>query len=129
MSNPNETAEELKKNIRDTAADLRENARQMATDTRAKLNDLADSASVERIKERGAEMAEQAREKGHEYAEQARAEAKRLYKAGQRRAHDAADHAEEYYDELTDLVRRRPAAALGVAAGVGFLVGLLLARR
>ncbi len=129
MSNPNDTADELKKDIRETAADLRENARQMASDTRAKLSDLADSVPVDRIKERGAEMAEQVREKGHEYAEQARAEARRLYQTGQRRAHDAAEHAEEYYDELTDLVRRRPAAALGIAAGVGFLVGLLLARR
>jgi ElaB/YqjD/DUF883 family membrane-anchored ribosome-binding protein len=30
---------------------------------------------------------------------------------------------------MSDMVRRQPAAALGIAAGVGFLIGLILARR
>ncbi len=42
---------------------------------------------------------------------------------GERQAHEVAAHAEEYYDEVSDMVRRHPAQALGIAAGVGFLLG------
>ena len=42
---------------------------------------------------------------------------------------EVAHYAEDYYDEVSDMVRRKPAQALGIAAGVGFLVGLILARR
>lgn len=66
---------------------------------------------------------------GREYAEAARDEARRLYDRGRREAHQVAAHAEEYYDDLSQAVRRNPAQALGIAAGVGFLVGLLIARR
>lgn len=55
-------------------------------------------------------------------------------------AHQAAVHAEEAYlmarakanDALSrteDSVRQNPAAAVGIAAGLGFLAGLLTARR
>ncbi len=69
------------------------------------------------------------RERGHEYAERARDEARRLYRQGERQAGEVAAHAEEYYDEVSDMVRRNPAQALGIAAGVGFLLGLIIARR
>ena len=50
--------------------------------------------------------------------------------AGIRGFHElVAAHAEDYYDEVSDYVRRQPAVALGIAAGIGFLVGLILARR
>ena len=59
----------------------------------------------------------------------ARSEADRLYREGERRAHEVAEYAGDYYDEMSEMVRRKPAQALGIAAGVGFLVGLILARR
>ena len=46
------------------------------------------------------------------------------------RHEQGAGHAAEgYYDEVSGMVRRNPAQALGIAAGLGFLVGLILARR
>ena len=70
-----------------------------------------------------------ARERGAEYADRARSEADRLYRAGEKKAGEVAHYAEDYYDEVSDMIRRKPAQALGIAAGVGFLVGLILARR
>ena len=62
-------------------------------------------------------------------AQKAKEEADRLYRAGERKAQEVAQYAGDYYDEMSDMVRRKPAQALGIAAGVGFLVGLILARR
>lgn len=39
---------------------------------------------------------------------------------------DLIDQAQEQLDEVTTLVRDQPFAALGIAAGVGFLLGFLL---
>ena len=58
-----------------------------------------------------------------------RDEARRIYREGKRGAGEVAAHAEEYYDEVSGMVRRNPAQALGIAAGVGFLLGLIIARR
>ena len=79
--------------------------------------------------ETGKYYAERARETGQEYADRARLEAERLYEAGQQKATEVAHYAEERYDEVSEMVRRNPAQALGIAAGVGFLVGLLISRR
>lgn len=94
----------------------------------------------ERVKERGAEMAEnlresgreyadKARQRGQEYADRARDQAEHLYEAGSRRADEAAYYAELGYEEVSDVVRRNPMQSLGIAAGVGFLLGLIVARR
>ncbi|UOA28861.1 DUF883 family protein [Pseudosulfitobacter sp. DSM 107133] len=49
------------------------------------------------------------------------------------RAVEAGEHAqelaEEYYGQAEDAVRKQPALAVGIAAGVGFLVGLMATRR
>lgn len=144
MAKIEKTAENIKEDVkaaaREAGEDLRSGARKVAEDARETADRLADNASVDRLKERGAELAdsvretgreyaERAREAGEEYAERARAEAERLYEAGQRKAHEVAGYAEERYDEVSEMVRRHPAQALGIAAGVGFLVGLILARR
>ena len=86
-------------------------------------------AAAESLKEKGTEFAESARKQGHEYAERARDEARRIYREGERYAADIADHADDYYVEAVRSVRRHPARALGIAAGVGFLLGLVIARR
>ena len=112
----------------------------MADAARDTVNDLAGNDSVQRVKDKGAELAgaaadvgreyaDMAREKGQEYAGRAREEASRLYEQGHRKAGEVADYAGERYDEVSEMVRRRPAQALGIAAGVGFLIGLVLASR
>lgn len=59
---------------------------------------------------------------GHEYTE-------RAYEAGKRKAEEAAFYTELGYEEAIDLVRQRPLAALSIAAGIGFLMGIVTARR
>ncbi len=39
------------------------------------------------------------------------------------------DMAEEYYSQAEDAVRKQPAMAVGIAAGLGFLVGMMTTRR
>lgn len=126
-------ADNIKKDAKAAAeearGDIKRGAERVADAARETMDDLRNNDSVRRIKQNGAELAETAREKGQEYVERARDEADRLYRAGQRRAGEVADYAGEYYDDVSDMVRRKPAQALGIAAGVGFLVGLILARR
>lgn len=133
MSDKTYSAEELKaeaqRAAREAVDDLKSGARRVADEARATVDDLTNNSSVERLRERGAEMADSVRERGHEYADIARQEARRLYRKGERRAHEVAHQAEDYYDEVSTMVRRNPAQALGIAAGVGFLIGLILARR
>ncbi|MDN5569108.1 MAG: DUF883 domain-containing protein [Paracoccus sp. (in: a-proteobacteria)] len=120
--------------------DLTEGARKIEKDVRETASNLAENSGVDRLAQRGAEIAndaveagrqyaDRARETGQEYADRARLEAERLYGAGQQKAHEAAIYAEDRYDEVSEMVRRNPAQSLGIAAGVGFLVGLLIARR
>lgn len=71
----------------------------------------------------------QAREAGQEYVERAAQKAGELYKAGQQKSQEAAFYAELGYEEATGVVRRYPAQALGIAVGIGFLMGLVIARR
>ncbi|MCR8825381.1 DUF883 family protein [Pseudosulfitobacter koreensis] len=39
------------------------------------------------------------------------------------------DMAEQYYGQAEDAVRKQPALAVGIAAGLGFLVGMMTTRR
>lgn len=117
MAQSKQTADQVRHDAgaaaREAGHDLQEGARRIADEMR----------------ETGRDYAERAREKGEEYAGRARTEADRLYAAGQRKAEDVAHYAEGRYDELSEMVRRHPAQSLGIAAGIGFLVGLILARR
>ena len=45
------------------------------------------------------------------------------------KGHEARETAEAYYAEAEETVRRQPMASLGLAAGLGFLVGMMTARR
>ncbi|WP_207102863.1 DUF883 family protein [Paracoccus shandongensis] len=55
--------------------------------------------------------------------------AERVYDTGHRKAEEAAFYAELGYEEARDWARSHPGQALGIAAGIGLLVGLLVARR
>jgi ElaB/YqjD/DUF883 family membrane-anchored ribosome-binding protein len=129
----NPTANDVKRDAdaatTEAKRDLREGAERIADEARETARNLADNDAAQRLGERGAAIANNAVEAGREYADRARVEAERLYEAGQQRAQDVAHYAEERYDEVSEMVRRNPAQALGIAAGIGFLVGLLVSRR
>jgi ElaB/YqjD/DUF883 family membrane-anchored ribosome-binding protein len=65
-------------------------------------------------------------------AENAAAQASEYLKGASERASDLASHAGEYYQQgqraALDAVKQQPLAALGIAALIGFLFGLLIAR-
>ena len=134
------TGSDAQNNLNDAANDMHDAAHDTANDVRDGINDLADNAkdtwneatgntTTDKVKQSAAEIAAAAREKGEEFVDRAKSEADRLYRQGERRAHEVAEYAGDYYDEMSEMVRRKPAQALGIAAGVGFLVGLILARR
>ena len=136
----NYTASDAQNDLNDAAHDAKDAAHDAAKDVRHGINDLADDAkdawneatgntTTDKVKQTAADLAATAREKGEEFVDRAKHEADRLYRQGERRAHEVAEYAGDYYDEMSEMVRRKPAQALGIAAGVGFLVGLILARR
>ena len=69
-------------------------------------------------KAQGRSLGEKASQKGEELRVRSRIEAERIN--GQ---------AQHLYDEANDFVNKQPATALGIAAGVGFVIGLLSSRR
>jgi ElaB/YqjD/DUF883 family membrane-anchored ribosome-binding protein len=52
-----------------------------------------------------------------------------VYETGHRKAEEAAFYAELGYEEARDWVRGHPSQALGIAAGIGLLLGITVARR
>lgn len=133
MASRDYTAQDAKRDVKaaaeETAADVRDGARRVAEQARQTIDDVTSGDGVQRLKQAGADAVETVRETSRDYADRAKHEAERLYEEGRRRANEVATHAEDYYDEVSDMVRRKPAQALGIAAGIGFLVGLILARR
>lgn len=124
----------------DAQTDLRDGIDQIGDGMNDTTKSQSQGSGMDDLKNKGADMAqnardtaqdyvERAREMGSEYAGRARSEAERLYQQGQERASELTHYAGERYDEVSEMVRRNPAQALGIAAGVGFLVGLILARR
>ena len=120
---------------RKAAEKVADAAQETAKDLRDKVDDVAQQGAeaIDEARRRGAEALGAARQGAADMAANVRDEAERLYHKGERRARQfsdqAAEEAEACYDELSQMVRRQPATALGVAAGVGFLLGLLIARR
>lgn len=125
----NKAADNLKDAAQDTARDVKQGTSKLAQDAKAAWNEATDNTNIDKIKDTAADLAQTAKERGAEYVDRAKSEADRLYREGERRAHEVAEYAGDYYDEMSDMVRRKPAQALGIAAGIGFLVGLILARR
>ncbi|MGO4851422.1 hypothetical protein [Phaeovulum sp. W22_SRMD_FR3] len=69
------------------------------------------------------------RAQGEAVAETVRSQAARLYDISGATLTAAADRASATATEAQELVRRQPAAAVGLAAGAGLLAGLFLARK
>ncbi|GGA19290.1 DUF883 family protein [Neptunicoccus cionae] len=74
------------------------------------INDLGKAKKAE-LKEAATDRVDAAREKGAEAAEA------------------VTNRAKEVHEQANDFVKSQPATALGIAAGLGFLVGMLNARR
>jgi len=59
----------------------------------------------------------------------ARAQAQRMAAMGEAGLADAQRQATDAYSQAETRVRENPATAMGMAAGLGFLVGLIMGRR
>lgn len=88
------------------------------------IDDLANQIEVLKSDISGltSTIAEYTKAKGAEASTTAKLKAKEAVDTGREKALEAQLHAE-------DFVRTQPATALGLAAGLGFLVGMFTARR
>lgn len=73
-------------------------------------------------------MGTQAREKAERMAGQAREKAERMAGQVQDRVEDLRGYGEDAGEWIREFARERPLAAIGVAVGVGFVLGRLLSR-
>lgn len=76
-----------------------------------------------------AAVAEYGKAQGMNLKSAATQKAAGLAQAGTETAAAVKHKAEDAYSEAENAVRANPAAAVGIAAGVGFLVGMLATRR
>lgn len=95
------------------------------------IDDLKERAS--HLAERGASTVSDTLDTGREYVARIRNAGQDLaggvYQSGHRKAEEAAFYAELGYEEARDWARSHPSQALGIAAGIGLLLGILVARR
>lgn len=108
----------------------------MATVTKTASNDFANkggdvsvqdlSAQIETLKADLAKLTSSVssygQAKAYEAKDTAQKRASELTEAGMNKAYETQKQAE-------DFVRTQPAAAIGIAAGIGFLIGIVSARR
>lgn len=74
-------------------------------------------------------LSDMGRAKGEEIGNQAKSAAKAAQRKGEEAAEYATGKAHDAHDAANDFVRSQPATALGIAAGIGFLVGMMSSRR
>jgi ElaB/YqjD/DUF883 family membrane-anchored ribosome-binding protein len=90
-------------------------------------------AGASNLAERGAATVNDTLNTGREYVGHIRDAGQNLansvYETGHRKAEEAAFYAELGYEEARDWVRGHPSQALGIAAGIGLLLGITVARR
>ncbi|MCC5970579.1 MAG: DUF883 family protein [Pararhodobacter sp.] len=110
-------ADDAKKTASAAASDLRDTAS-------AARDDLAEQVSLLRMQLE--DLASSVAEAGQQKASQAVREARRV---GEESYEAVADYAGDAYAEAERFTADRPATALGMAAGMGLLVGLFLGRR
>ena len=65
-------------------------------------------------------------EAAHDVVEDSKHLANEIYEEGRYYVNEAHSHAREYSDEMLEKVRKNPASALMIAAGVGFLLSSIL---
>ncbi len=104
------------------------------TDSDTDLTKLADEMKAEMaalrddISKRGAAMARSGRAHAESLKDAAASAARKGYARGEETLEDVLAEIESLEDELAEATRRRPFAALGLAALVGFLAGVLFRR-
>jgi ElaB/YqjD/DUF883 family membrane-anchored ribosome-binding protein len=105
-------------------ADIEAQLAALKSDISGLTKALADygQAQSKTLSEVAATTAANAKASGEDAARRAAQKADEAY-------HLARDKAGEAYAKTEDSVRQNPAAAVGIAAGIGFLAGLLTARR
>ena len=114
-------AQQTASDIRGKAADVKDKAAEHA---RSAAEDLSEELAKlkTQIEELTTNMAGHARKKVESGVQNIGATAREGYDR-------AADTAESAYAEVERYTTKRPVEALGIAAGIGLLVGLFLARR
>ncbi|MCC5958758.1 hypothetical protein [Roseinatronobacter sp. S2] len=125
----------LKQESKETAANVKRHADAAADE----ISDLAD-LTYEELKEQLAlvksdlaELTEATKQAGYAKARQAKARARRTGRRAVSMAEDGYDYATDQIDEALEsaetFTKERPAMAMGIAAGAGFLLALALSRR
>ncbi|MFT4151883.1 MAG: hypothetical protein QM656_16900 [Paracoccaceae bacterium] len=113
------------------ARDLKEEKDQTIEELNGQIAELkaqlADMAAT--LKSRGENVASELRARGEHLADEVRGRARRAYSVASDQASVVKGRAQGYLDEADTAVRENPATAMGVAVGVGFLLGVMLSRR
>jgi len=127
--NKNNTADNP---VRAAAAAVSEQVQEVSDTMNEKISDLGAAAkrAGEKARDFAREQGDKAREYAREQGEKAREYAREQYEVRSeqvRRGYSQAkETAGEWSDDLTDYVRENPGRSLLAAAGVGFLIGLLV---
>ena len=91
------------------------------------------SIQIEALKTDLANLTEAVGSYGKARLESTRDDLERKARTAQHRTEEGIEHlrgeAAHYAKEAQDMVRQQPGTALGIAAGLGFLAGLLVTRR
>lgn len=113
------------------ARDLKDDKDLTISDLTAQIDELKGQLAelAKTARRRGADLADDLEDRGEAAMDGLRRRGRRYYRA----AADQADHlrsrASGYIDDADTAVREHPATAMGIAVGLGFLLGLVLARR
>lgn len=113
------------------ARDLKDEKDQAVEELNSQITELkaqiAEMAST--LKARGNSIAAELISQGEDAADEVRGRARRAYAKASDQAHVIKGRAQGYIDDADTAVRENPATAMGVAVGVGFLLGVLISRR
>lgn len=93
--------------------------------------DIADQMATLRsdIRALSVLVTELAQNKGAELSDAAKEQVSAVKQSALDQAEAAKDQAQQLQDQATAFARDQPATAIGIAAGLGFLVGMLMTRK
>lgn len=131
----NQSQSKLKQESKETAANVKHHADAAADE----ISDLA-NLTYEELKEQLAlvksdlaDLTQATKQAGYARAQQAKAQARRTGRRAVSMAEEGYDYAADQLDDALEsaetFTKERPALAMGIAAGAGFLLALALSRR